>query len=594
MNFNHKIWVLTAVAAACAQAQAYEFKLENGLEVKIDGVITLGTQVRANDPSPDAYGSTPSKLVPGVAPGMLAGQNGGPDLNFYKGQPVSTDLKGVVSLDLKKDNVGLFVRGSAWKDFSLGEKNMAYGNFPNGFAPNTPLSDRGFDSSTKFSNAEIRDYFLYGSTQIGDDKTLAGRLGRQVLNWGSSRLISGGINAAINPADLSSQLRPGAQPFEGKLPLGMLSAKLAAGTAWSLEGFAAYEHRGNVYPGCGTYFDVASFVASGCTMISFVGASEQQRLATNVYVHRSPDINLDGGKDYGVSMGYKADAIHTDFKFYAMNTASVTPSYRMTVNSTTAGTAATNYGLIYPENVSVFGASFNKAFNPELTVYGELAYRPNQPISFNASDLLAAFYLRSPTSLLALRKDILSIPVGGTFDAYDRFAVATGSVGVNRIFPKVMGADRVVVTGEVGFSSINGLPSADLIRFGRGTAYGSAAYAGTTGTLTACTDSVPGKTCTTDGYTTSNAWGLRLVASATYPDAAAGATVTPSILVARDVQGYSYDGTFSQGRTLIRAGVRAEWTKKYFVEVQYNRFSGGNYNLLVDRNYVSAVAGMTF
>jgi len=64
--------------------------------------------------------------------------------------------------------------------------------------------------------------------------------------------------------------------------------------------------------------------------------------------------------------------------------------------------------------------------------------------------------------------------------------------------------------------------------------------------------------------------------------------------VARDVQGYSYDGTFSQGRTLIRAGVRAEWTKKYFVEVQYNRFSGGNYNLLVDRNYVSAVAGMTF
>jgi len=415
-----------------------------------------------------------------------------------------------------------------------------------------------------------------------------------VLNWGGSRLVGGGINASINPADLASQLRPGAQAFEGKLPLGMLSAKLASGTAWSLEGFAAYEHRGNVYPGCGTYFDVASFVATGCNMISFVGATEQQRFATDAYVHRSADVNLAGGNDYGIAMGYKAEAIQTDFRFYAMHTASVAPSYRMTVNSTTAGTAATHYGLMYPENVAVLGTSFSKAFGPETTVYGELAYRPDQPISFNASDLLSAFYGRSPTALLALRKGVLNIPVGGTFDAYDRYGVVTGSVGVNQVFSKALGSERVVVTGEVGFSSIDGLPSADMIRFGRGTAYGSAAYVGPSGALTACVDTVPGKTCTTDGYTTSNSWGLRLLASASYPNAFAGATLTPSLLVSKDVQGYSYDGTFSQGRALIRPGVRADWSQKYFLEVQYNRFTGGDYNLLVDRDCLSAVAGMAF
>jgi len=82
--------------------------------------------------------------------------------------------------------------------------------------------------------------------------------------------------------------------------------------------------------------------------------------------------------------------------------------------------------------------------------------------------------------------------------------------------------------------------------------------------------------------------------SASYPDALAGATLTPSLYVAKDIKGYSYDGTFSQGRTLLRPGVRADWGKKYFADVQYNRFSGGNYNLLVDRDYLSLVAGMRF
>lgn len=595
MTINHTLRVLTTAAAvACTQAQAYDFKLDNGVEGTLDSVITLGTQVRAHDPSPDAYGATPSKLVHGVTPGMLAGQNGGSDLNFYKGQAIATDLKAVVGLDLKKDKVGLFVRASAWRDFSLGNNNAAYGNFPNDFTPGVPLSDRGFDGSSQFSNAEVRDYFLYGSIQTDGGKTLDGRLGRQVLNWGGSRLISSGINAAINPADSASQLRPGALPFESKLPLGMLSAKLASGTAWSLEGYAAYEHRGNVYPACGTYFDAASFVASGCNMISFVGASEQQRLATDAYVHRSPDVHAGGGNDYGVALGYKAEALQTDFKFYALHTASVSPSFRMTVNSTAAGTAATHYGLIYPENVSVFGTSFRKAFSPETAMYGELAYRPDQPLSFNASDLLSAFYGRGPTALLALRKGVLSIPVGGTFDAYDRYGVVTGSVGVNRTFPKVMGAERVVVTGEVGFSSIDGLPSPDAIRFGRGTAYGSAAYVGANGALTACTDTVPGKTCSTEGYTSSNSWGVRLLVSATYPASLAGATLTPSLLLSSDVQGYSYDGTFSRGRTLVRPGVRVDWAHQYYLELQYSKFSGGSYNLLADRDFLSAVAGIVF
>ncbi|MHA7598873.1 DUF1302 domain-containing protein [Alicycliphilus sp. T452] len=588
-----KVGALSALTLACVQAHALEFKTENGLEGKINGVLTLGTQIRTKDPSPDAYSAVVSPSVPGVPRGHLAGQNGGPDLNFYKGDQISTVLKGVVDVDLKKGDIGFFVRANAWKDFALGENNVAYGNFPNGFTPHMPLSDQGFAGSSKFSNAEIRDVFLYGSTALSDGKKLEGRFGRQVLNWGGARLIGGGINSVINPTDFSSQFRPGAQAFEGKLPLGMLSAKLVAGEAWSMEGFAAFEHRGNVYAGCGTYFDVTSFIAQGCNMISFAGASEQQRLATNQYVHRTPDADPKGLGHYGLSAGFKSDALKTDFRLYAMNTTAVTPSFRMTVNSTTPSSPAnSNYGLIYPENVSLFGVSFSKKISPELTTYGEIAYRPNQPISFNASDLLGAFYGRSPNSLLALRKNILAVPVGGTFDAYDRFGVVTGSMGASKIFSKALGAARVVLTGEVGFSHINGLPSQDMLRFGRGTAFGAAAYVGPTGALTACNETVGGKQCTKEGYVTSNAWGLRVGASAVYPDALAGATWTTSILVGKDVKGYSFDGTFSEGRAAARVGVRAEWSKKYFAEVQLSKYLGGRYNLMVDRDYLTMVAGV--
>lgn len=109
-----------------------------------------------------------------------------------------------------------------------------------------------------------------------------------------------------------------------------------------------------------------------------------------------------------------------------------------------------------------------------------------------------------------------------------------------------------------------------------------------------CADAVSGKTCTSDGYISARAWGWKMRVTATYPQALWGITLTPSILLAKDVQGYSYDGAFSEGRSLIRPAVRAEIDKIYFAEIQYNRFSGGRYNLLADRDFVSVMAGVRF
>lgn len=581
---------LTATGLACGHAAAIDVSFGGGLEGQFKGTLSWGSQIRSESPSPQVYSDWPSRSVPGMTRGTLQGQVGGSDLNFAKGHPISSVLKAVLDLDLKKDNVGVFLRGRAWHDLVLGQKNVPYGHYPNGYEPNQALNDSGFASSAQFSGIELRDAFVYGQFSGGPGKTLDLRWGRQVLQWGATALHTGGINSGINPVDMASLQRPGALPSEGPLPLGMLSGKWAAGERWSLEGFAAYEARGHVLPGCGTYFDVVSFAPKGCDFASLAGASEQSLLASGNYVHRNPDVRFKNSGQYGVAFGYKLEPWNADVKVFAMNTHSALPSLRMTVNATTPGVRSVNYAMVYPEDVSLLGLSFQKPLAPAVRMFAEVAYRPHQPIGLNAFDVLAGFVSRNPASVVALNKGIGALPVGGSFDAYDRYGVATGSLGVNAVIPRALGADRVVLLAELGISQVKGLPDPSVLRYGRPLPYGAAAFAGGLG----CVDAVPGKTCTTDGYVSPRAWGLKMMASATYANATGGVSWIPSVLVSKDIKGYAHDGAFSEGRMLFRPALRAQLQQNYFAELQYHRYSGGRYNLLTDRDHVTMVAGANF
>jgi hypothetical protein len=573
-----------------ASSHAVAFKLLEGIEAEFHGAVTMGTQIRTESPNPDVYADWPSRAVPGIAKGNLQGQTGGSDLNFRKGDAISTVLKLVWDLDLNKDNIGLFVRGRAWQDLALGEKSAAYGHYPNGFQPNQPLSDSGFASSAKFSQVEFREAFVYGQVDAGTDTPLKLRLGRQVLSWGGTLLSMGSVSTAINPTDMASLLQPGASPSEGRLPVGMLSAQWTSGRLWRLEGFAAYESRSTVLPGCGTYFDIQSFAPPGCNFAALAGASEQSLLASGAYLHRNADVKAASSGAYGVLLGYKAEPWDADLKFFAMNTHSANPSLRMTINALTPGIRSYSYAMVYPENLSLLGLSFSKKISPTTRLSGEVAYVPHQPVTLNAFDVLNSFVTRSPVSVLALNKSITSLPVGASFDAYDRFGVATATLGVDSVFPKILGAERLNLLAEVGVSQVRGLPDPSVLRYGRPLAYNGAAYTGGP----ACVDAVPGKTCSTDGYVSPSAWGFKMLASARYAPAGSGLTWTPSLLVTKDIKGYSHDGTYSQGRTLLRPALRAEVGRRYFGEVQYHRYSGGPYNLLIDRDHVAVVAGARF
>lgn len=616
--------LLAGLALPCA-AFALDAPLPGGLTARVDTTLTFGTQVRTENPGAANVALIPSTTVAGAPVGQLVGQTGGSDLNFEAGKPVSTVLKALVDADIGTPQWGVFARLSGWHDFTLGHASARYGNYLNGYQPGAALSDDGLSRGARFDGLMWRDVFARGGVALGD-KRVDLRVGRQVLTWGTSLSFANGIGAATNPYDFAAQLRPGALPVETRVPVGMVDVKLSFGSAWSLEGFLPWEARQNELPGCGTFFDIASLVPHGCRLTGAIPAplpgtpvdtlaalTERSLLQNQFYLHRLDDVPARDGGQWGLALRHKL-AGGTELAAYAMNTHATQPAFRLTVENVGGATLPPGFGgalarlahpnglkysTLYPQDVKLYGLSVDHPLDASARVFGELAYRPNQPLGMNPNDLLNGFLLRAPTGLLAQQKNILALPAGGSFDAYDRYGVLNLSVGATKALPKVLGAERLLLAGEVGYSHVRHLPDPQVMRYGRPLAYGTAPWQ-VNGTLTPCSEAAPGlsgvagKTCTHEGFVTSDAWGVRARIAAVYANAVFGATLTPSLALGIDLGGYSYDGSFSDGRTTARFGLRADWGRKAFAEVQYTQFSGGAYNLLSDRSHVGLTVGTSF
>lgn len=595
-------------------------------QTRLSGTATLGTMVRLAEPDPEVYGYLPASVV-GATPGQLVGQTGGSDLNFAKNRPVSTVAKLTVDLELKSAAQGLFVRGTGWYDFTLGHQSAAYGNFSNGYMPGAPLSDAGQAQAARFNGAMLREAYVW--QRFGVDGPSGGRasLGRQTLAWGVAQLSTGGISSALSPLDLPAQMRPGALPQEARVAMGMLDLQWQDSRQWSLELALPYESRQTVLPACGTFFDTLSIAPPGCGMATAFGApipgtplntiaslTERALLSSQFYVHRQPDVDAPAGGQYALSLHLVSEDQRRDLGFYLMDMHGFLPLYRVQVEDVggvtlppglagglarLASPEGVKYATVYPDHIRLLGSSLSWRTREGWRFYGELTYRPNQPLSQNANDIVVAFLLRAPNSVLQLQKNVLALPPGAFYDAFDRFGVSSFSLGLNKSFELPALPGRLALGAELAGSHIAGLPDPQLMRYGRSLAYGGAPYL-VNGQLTPCAVTAPGlngvvgKTCTDDGLTTPSAWGWRLRLALPMAAGLWGAAWTPSLLVSQDVQGYAFDGSFVDGRRLARLGLRVDWAGRYFLDAQLSLFDGGRFNLMEDRSNLSLAGGAYF
>lgn len=584
---------LLAMFGTCLGGLASAAELELGeWKGSINTTVVVGTQTRMQ--------SQDQKLMfkaNGASQGMggnaLTGQNDDDsNLNYKKGDQVSTVLKAYSEMRLKREDTEVVLAAKAWYDYGQSHDDRPWGNYPNGYRAGEPLSDNGFDSLAKFSGVALMNAYVGQRFSIGG-QALDVRLGNQVLQqWGERSSIGGGL-AAISPIDIGAFRRPGALAAESTIPVPQITARWQFVDNQSVEAFYQFMFRHSELPGCGTYFAASDYLAEGCNGVFPGGAqTDGAKLAAGNFVKRTGTVEPDDGGQFGLAYRLRLGPINTNLALYFAQYHNRLPNLDV-VKSTRAtpyipgdpGGLNAQYGTEYADNVRVWGLSFDSKV-ASATVFGELTYRPNQPLSLNGTDLLNAFL--SNTAPTPLRQDAINTAAGGTFQAFDRKQMLQLQLGVLQPFKDVLGADTLILAGEAGYRRYPNLPDVNQRRYGRSTVFGLGPVNGVCTAATA--------TCSNDGYVTEDSWGYRLRASARYPGLLAGADLVPTIGFAHDVKGWTHDNTFNQGRKILNVSLRGEYQKRYFADVSYFTVlgKGGDFDNLRDRDYLNLAVGYSF
>jgi hypothetical protein len=184
-----------------------------------DTTITYGVQFRLDGRDDELIG-----LANGGKAFSVNGDDG--DLNYGTGLS-SNVFKLTTEIELNYKNFGGFFRGFGFYDIENEDGDRA----------RTPLSDQALRRVG--SRAEVLDAFVWFKFG-GGGKPGELRVGQQVLSWGESTFIQGGINT-INPIDVSAVRFPGAELRQALLPVGLVWANFSLSLNTTIEGFYQYE-----------------------------------------------------------------------------------------------------------------------------------------------------------------------------------------------------------------------------------------------------------------------------------------------------------------------------------------------------------------
>ncbi|MBI6897129.1 DUF1302 domain-containing protein [Pseudomonas putida] len=563
-------------------------------------------------------------------------------LNFKKGETFSKIFKGIHDLELKYGDTGVFVRGKYWYDFELKDENREFKD----------ISDSNRKEGAKSSGAELLDAFVYHNYSIAD---LPGtvRLGKQVVSWGESTFIGGGINS-INPIDVSAFRRPGAEIKEGLIPVNMFYLSQSVTDNLTAEGFYQIEWDQTVVDNCGTFFSQPDVIADGCNnnlavlakqsavagRLGALSGPTMRALAAQgvtwgspdegVIVRRGPDRDARDSGQFGVALRYMYEPLNTEFGGYFMNYHSRAPIFsgrgaaaRFYNPANLAGAligagvpagAATNPALLqqlmplyvagnssyyveYPEDIRLYGLSFSTTLPTGTAWSGEISYRPNAPVQLNTTDILY-----SGLTPLDPNASVLKGTPNTDQPGYRRKEITQLQTTFTHFFDQVMGAERLTMVGEVGWTHVGGLESTSKMRYGRDPVYGPGPLPNgrcqslNATTLAGAPQNNLSRYCENDGFTTSDSWGYRVRAIWDYNNVFAGVNLRPSVAWSHDVDGYSPGpgGNFEEGRKAVSLGLDAEYQNTYTASLSYTNFFDGKYTTVDDRDFVALSFGVNF
>ena len=266
--------------------------------------------------------------------------------------------------------------------------------------------------------------------------------------------------------------------------------------------------------------------------------------------------------------------------------------YSNLLTSTVGGVAAVDLGnnltgnRKYLEDIRMYGFSFSTTYG-NTSFAGEVAYRPNMPVTVSATDDLIGDVLAQAANLSRTE----NIQVAGqtvnydslrTLDNYERVESWNLSLSAIHNFGPVLSFDSLFGIVEVASEHLRG---SSLEYESRN---GTRKFAGRGDCEYLSFEENGGNgTCDKNDQISKNAWGYSAVLAGSWNDVYAGVTLNPYLRWSQDIKGNSHrTGNFLEGKNSMTVGMKAQYLDLE-AEVQYTEFTGPSTYSQRDRDNIS-------
>ncbi|MGH8460683.1 MAG: DUF1302 domain-containing protein [Stenotrophobium sp.] len=612
------------------------------------------------------------------AQGTYFGNNGdNGDMNYPQYSIVAATSLLDTDLKLTYNNFLVRVRGFGYYD----PANVNFEEHHNNTLFQPAKSRRANNVQTRFArDMELMEAYLQYSFDVLDHHTVVS-VGQQNIRWGESTLVAVNSLAEINPPSQTNLYMPGTQINELFLPVPAALFSVDVATGVTVDLLYQFGWRPVQPAAAGSFFSTSNIAGGGHTAVIGLGQFSQdpnKQFNNPNNPNHSPGVlglisnttfTADllpenygypkNGGQYGAKLSYSADWLNggTELGFYFLNYHSRLPylstyaanqscarnsanaaqatidckGFNGTLNVTGLGLEPAPIDTIkpfldYPENIHMFGVSFNTNVG-SWSLAGEFSYRPNLPLQVELTDVvfaalqpalpkteqvipLVAANITLPSASEAFPDYLMpyrgrtneSVQANELIRGWQRFKVGQYDfTGIKIFSDNPFGAQQVIWIMEAGATQIYNLPSLDQLQIEGGYLNDTSHRPGADGT--GQPGGVPNPktfnpTQQNTGFATRFAWGLRSIIQMEYDNVAFGWNLKPQFILTHDMTGTapSPNQNFVQGTSQVIAGTDINFSQDLTGHVQYWWFFGGvhNNNSLIDRDNASVSISYAF
>ena len=611
---THSTRRLAVLGLACCWgigAEAAEVYREGEIEVRLDSTLSVGAALRASDR--DSQTVFVGNGGSATNPEYLNRDDG--NLNYDQWDFYSASAKALLELDVQWRNYGAFVRSNVFYD---GVADCAECTRRTDLSSAARRRQSVVEGGVIGSQFLLLDAYLEGQWEVAE-RPLELRIGRQVVSWGQSIFIQGGINQT-NAIDVSRVRSPGVDfGKEALFPAAMVRLSAQLFEDLGLESYYQFQWNRTYLDPTGAYFaqsdtsgrgaDALYFGSSpllggGSTQIGDPGSNpvippiapippvfpgfagcggalpsctsaDLQAVAAGI--PRTRDETPDSQGQLGVALRYFLEPIQSEIAAYYIRYHSKTPvvSFRGQVFQLgpIVANQPTAYANEYAPDVELVGLSFDgEVF--DIALGAEVSYRWRDPVVVSPGN-----YVLLGTPALGAAGDPFEVR-GYVREQRWQYQI-NGQYNIphgNRLFGpliELLGMDNVIFIAE---AALVHYPQLDRQCAATQLAIGCTPYQGPPDNPSSRKlDEV--------------SWGYQLLMQAPYSNPfGIPIDLTPRIIWQHDVQGDTPNlFPFVQDRLGISAGFTIDYLQTWSFDFGYtNFFNAGPSDVLHDRDFLSA------